>query len=182
MPCSHASVKGTMKLKTRHLVQAALIAAIYAALTLLLQPISFGVLQFRVSEALTVLPAVMPAAIPGLFVGCLLSNILGGFGWVDIVFGSLATLLAAATTWRLRKWLLLAPLPPVVFNTAIVGTYIWLLFDRTFPLPVSLSWFALGEAGACFLLGLPLLWFIRRNRPLQTVLGIEPAPDAGLEH
>ena len=68
-----------MKSPTRLLVQAALIAAVYAALTLLLQPISFGIVQFRVSEALTVLPALMPAAIPGLFVGCLLSNILGGF-------------------------------------------------------------------------------------------------------
>ncbi len=163
-----------MKITTRFLVQSALIAAIYAALTLLLQPISFGILQFRVSEALTILPALMPAAIPGLFVGCLLSNILGGFGWMDIVFGSLTTLTAALLTWKIGKhaWLL-TPVPPVVLNTIVVGSYIWLAFDRTFPYGISLLWFALGEGGACFLLGLPLLWFIRGNRHLQHAMGIE---------
>lgn len=162
-----------MKQSTRHLVQGALIAAIYAALTLLLQPISFGIVQFRVSEALTVLPAVMPAAIPGLFIGCLLSNILGGFGWVDIVFGSLATLVAAWLTWLLRRRFWLAPVPPVIVNTLVVGSYVWILFDRSFPYGLSLAWFALGEAGACFLLGLPLLLFLRRNRAVANALGIE---------
>lgn len=162
-----------MNSSTRHLVQGALIAAIYAALTLLLQPISFGIVQFRVSEALTVLPAVMPAAIPGLFIGCLLSNILGGFGWVDIVFGSLATLLAAWLTWLVRRRVWLAPLPPVIVNTLVVGSYIWFLFDRSLPYVLSLGWFALGEAGACFLLGLPLLLFLKRNLAVAHALGIE---------
>ena len=165
-----------MKSPTRLLVQAALIAAVYAALTLLLQPISFGIVQFRVSEALTVLPALMPAAIPGLFVGCLLSNILGGFGWVDIVFGSLATLTAAWLTWLLRRHIWLAPVPPVVVNTLVVGSYIWLLFDRALPYGLSLGWFALGEAGACFLLGLPLLWFLRSNKGLSNALRIDRLP------
>lgn len=159
-----------MKIRTRFLVQAALIAAIYASITLLLQPISFGILQFRVSEALAILPAVLPAAIPGLFVGCLLSNMLGGFGWMDIVFGSSTTLAAAALTWRLRKHFWLTPVPPVVLNTFVVGSYIWLAFDHTFPYGISLLWFGLGEAGACFLLGLPLLWFIRHSKVLQDTL------------
>lgn len=160
-----------MNIKTRSIVQAAIIAAIYAALTLLLAPISYGILQFRVSEALTVLPAIMPAAIPGLFVGCLLANILGGFGWVDIVFGSLATLLAAFfTQWLGKKKPWLAPFPPVVFNTLIVGGYVWFLFtDGSLPLGISLIYFALGEAGACFLLGLPLLYLIKGNVYLMKV-------------
>jgi uncharacterized membrane protein len=161
-----------MKNPTRLLVQASLIAAVYAALTLLLQPISFGIIQFRISEALTVLPVLTPAAIPGLFVGCLLSNILGGFGWVDIVFGSLATLLAAWLTWLLRKRWWLAPAPPIVINTLVVGSYIWLLFDRSFPYSLSLGWFALGQAASCVLVGLPLLWFLRRNQALARTLGL----------
>lgn len=160
-----------MKNPTRMLAQASVIAAAYAALTMLLQPISFGIVQFRVSEALTILPVLTPAAIPGLFVGCLLSNILGGFGWVDIVFGSLATLMAAWLTWLLRKRWWLAPVPPIVINTLVVGSYIWLLFDRSLPYALSLGWFALGEAGSCVLLGLPLLWFFRRNRALSHSLG-----------
>lgn len=161
-----------MKIQTRFLVQAALIAAAYAAITLLLQPISFGIVQFRVSEALTVLPALMPAAIPGLFIGCLLANTLGGLGWVDIVFGSLASLLAGWLTWSLRKYLWLAPVPPIVVNTLVVGSYIWLLFDRSFPYGLSLGIFALGQAGTSALLGLPLLYFIHRNKPLKKTLGI----------
>lgn len=164
-----------MKMKTRFLVQSALIGAVYASLTLLLQPISFGIIQFRVSEALTILPALIPAAIPGLFVGCLLANLLGGFGWMDIVFGSLTTLAAAVLTWRLRRYFWLVPVPPVVLNTLVVGSYIWLVFDQTFPYGLSLLWFGLGEAGACFLLGLPLLWFIRRSGTLQHALGIQKA-------
>ncbi len=164
-----------MKIKTRFLVQSALIGAVYASLTLLLHPISFGIIQFRVSEALTILPALIPAAIPGLFVGCLLANLLGGFGWMDIVFGSLTTLAAAVLTWRLRRHFWLVPVPPVVLNTIVVGSYIWLVFDKTFPYGLSLLWFGIGEAGACFLLGLPLLWFIRRSGPLQHALGIQKA-------
>jgi uncharacterized membrane protein len=162
-----------MKNRTRHLVQASLVAAAYAALTLLLQPLSFGIVQFRVSEALTVLPVLMPAAIPGLFIGCLLANILGSGGWQDIVFGSLTTLVAAVLTWHLRKVFWLAPVPPVVLNSLVVGSYLWLMLGRTMPLAVSCLSVGLGEAGACFLLGLPLLWFLRRNRALLHALKIE---------
>jgi len=171
-------LKGNMKLRTRFIVQAALIAAVYASLTLLLQPISYGIIQFRVSEALTILPALMPAAIPGLFVGCLLSNTLGGMGWQDIVFGSLTTLAAAALTWRFRRWTWFAPFPPVVLNGAIVGTYLWFLFGKAgnISLPIICLSVAAGEAAVCILLGLPLLWFIRRSRPLQHAIGLETTP------
>ena len=127
-----------MKLKTRTVVQAAVIAAVYASLTLLIKPLAYGPIQFRISEVLTVLPAVLPASIPGLFVGCVLANFLGGFGMADIVFGSLATLLAGFSTWLLKKRTFLLPLPPVVFNGLIVGTYVYLLYDRTYPWPLTM--------------------------------------------
>ena len=158
------------KFQTKTLVQAAMIAAIYASLTLFLRPISFGILQFRVAEALTVLPVFFPGAVPGLFIGCLLSNILGGYGWIDIVLGSLATLAAAILTWKLKKWIWIAPFPPILVNTLVVGSYIWLLFDKTYPYFLSLLWFGLGEAGACILIGYPLLWFMKTNPVMQKLI------------
>ena len=91
-------------------VQAALIAAVYTVLTVIIAPYSYGIFQFRVSEVLTVLPAVIPSAIPGLFVGCLVSNLIGGFGIVDIIFGSLATLISAVLSRVLRKYPYMVPL------------------------------------------------------------------------
>ena len=92
-----------MKLSAKTIVQAAVIAAVYASLTLLIKPLAYGPIQFRISEVLTVLPAVLPASIPGVFVGCILANFLGGFGIADIILGSLATLLAGFSTWLLRS-------------------------------------------------------------------------------
>ena len=107
--------------KTSFIVRSAIIAALYFALTYVFQPISFGVVQFRISEVLTVLPFFTATAIPGLFVGCLLSNILlGGLGLLDMILGSAATLIAAFLTYKFKnKWL--APLPPVVVNGVLVG-------------------------------------------------------------
>ena len=133
-------------LTTRSLCVSAVIAALYAALTLLLAPISYGNLQCRVSEAMTLLPMLMPSAIPGLFVGCLLANILGGASILDVVFGSLATLLAAIGTYALRKKPLLAALCPIVANGVIVGavlSYVWAL-----PLLLTMAEVAIGEVGA----------------------------------
>ena len=102
-----------MNKKILFIVQAAIVAALYAALTLIFLPLSFGhnIFQFRISEALTVLPALLPASIPGLFVGCIVSNILGGFGPIDIIFESLATLLAALVSRYIRNYPFLVPLP-----------------------------------------------------------------------
>ncbi len=86
------------KLSVREIATAGLIAAVYAVVSYFLAPVSFGVYQVRVAEALTVLPFLTRAAIPGLFIGCFLANIFGGNGWVDIVFGSLLTLAAAFLT------------------------------------------------------------------------------------
>ena len=89
-------------------------------LVILFNYCSFGPIQFRIAEALTILPYFTPAAIPGLFVGCLLSNILGGAAIWDIIFGSIATLIGAIGTYVLRKNKWLAPLPPIIANTVIV--------------------------------------------------------------
>lgn len=156
-----------MSKKVLFIVQAAIIAALYAALTLIFLPISFGhnIFQFRVSEALTILPAFMPASIPGLFVGCIVSNLIGGFGLVDIIFGSLATLIAALFSRSLKKYPFLVPLPPVIFNALIVGTYLKYLYMFEVPLFVSMGWVALGELLSCYLLGLPLLFLLRKRLP-----------------
>jgi uncharacterized membrane protein len=155
-----------MNKKISFIVQAALIAALYTALTLMFIPLSFGhnIFQIRISEALTVLPALVPSSIPGLFIGCLISNLIGGFGPVDIIFGSIATLLAAFFSRLLRKYPFLVPLPPVVFNALIVGSYLKFLYMKDIPLFASIGWVALGELLACYALGLPLLYLLKKSK------------------
>lgn len=100
-----------------------MIAAIYAVLCILLAPISYAAIQVRIAEALTILPAFTPAAIPGLTVGCLLANILGGCPMLDIIFGTLATLIGAVGTYLLRSRKTLIWMPPVVSNTILVSIF-----------------------------------------------------------
>jgi len=101
---------------TKFLIQAAVIAAIYATLTIVLMPFSYGPMQVRVSEALTILPFFTPAAIPGLFIGCVVSNMVGPYGMLDIVFGSTCNLACSSWIYYLRSKPLLVPLPPVIAN------------------------------------------------------------------
>jgi uncharacterized membrane protein len=148
-----------MRDKISLVTRGAVIAALYAAVTLIFQPISYGPYQVRVSEALTLTPALWPEAIPGLFVGCLIANVLGGYGPWDIFLGSAATMLAAFLT-RKAKNDFLAAASPVVVNALVVGLYM----SHVTGLPTSM-WIAnvgFGEAIACFALGLPLLRFLRR--------------------
>ena len=146
---------------TRSLTRVALIAGVYAATTLAFFPLSYGAIQVRVSEALAVLPFLTPLAIPGLFVGCLLANILGGLGFNDIVFGSLATFAAAYVTSRMRSPAL-APLPPVIINALVVPAYLSSIVRVPyFPLVISI---AVGEAIACYALGYPLLLYLSRHQ------------------
>jgi uncharacterized membrane protein len=98
LPFNTDSLLLMKSLTLKEIATAGLIAAVYAVLAAALAPISFGVYQVRVSEALTVLPFITRAAIPGLFIGCMLANVIGGLGWMDIVFGSLITLVAALAT------------------------------------------------------------------------------------
>ncbi len=147
----------------KFITRAAAIAAIYIGITAIFAPISFGhdVFQLRVSEALTVLPVFTPAAVPGLFLGCLLSNLIfGGLGPIDLIFGSLTTLCAAWCTYALRKKnRLVALIPPVVLNALVVGTYLkFLLFSDFANISVwtTILYTGLGQLGACYLLGYPL--------------------------
>ena len=136
------------------LVQSAMIAAIYVVLTIVFAPISFGQIQFRIAEALTILPAFTPAAIPGLFVGCLIGNILGGAVLPDIIFGSLATLIGAVCTWKLRgqkHWI--AALPPVVANICIVPFVLRYAYGVMLPIPLMMLTVGIGEVISCEVLG-----------------------------
>ena len=107
--------------KVLFMTRAAMIAAIYVVLCVVFQPISYGAIQTRIAEALTILPFFTPAAIPGLFIGCLIANLLGGGILVDVICGSAATLIGAVGTYMLRnKSRYLAPLPPIAANVLIV--------------------------------------------------------------
>ncbi len=147
---------------TDRLVRAAVIAALYCALTLVLAPLSFGPVQLRVSEALTLLPILFAEAVPGLFIGCFLSNLLGAYGLIDAVVGSLATLIAAMMTYRLRgnKWL--AALPPVLVNAVVIGVMLFAVADA--PFAPTMLYIGVGQAAACYALGIPLLPLVERLR------------------
>ena len=151
------------KITTRQMTVAAIVGALYAALTLLSSVfgIAYGPVQFRFSEALCVLPFLFPETAWGLFAGCWVANLLSPYGLPDMIIGSLATLIAALWTSKCRsKWL--APLPPVVCNGILVGAVLaWQQtgFGDAF-LPAFLfngGSVALGEAAVCFILGLVLL-------------------------
>ncbi len=119
-----------MNYRTKHLAQGALIAALYCILTLIAAAfgLSGGVIQIRISEALCVLPAFTPAAVPGLCCGCIIANILTGCLPWDVVLGSLATLLGALGTYLLRGRKFLCLLPPVISNTLIVPWVLSLVY------------------------------------------------------
>lgn len=163
----------------RFLTQAAMIAALYAVLTYAAAAVNlaYGAVQFRFSEALTVLPVFTPAAIPGLAVGCFLANLGSPLGLVDWIFGTGATLLAAVGTWMARKIQIkgvpvLAPLPPVIANVVLVGFELSCLSSAgTFALG-NFTWAAfgasalsvgIGELVICYALGLPLLLALRKT-------------------
>ena len=141
--------------KVLFLVQAAMIGAIYVVLTILFQPFSFGQIQVRIAEALTILPVFTSAAIPGLFVGCLIGNILGGSILPDIIFGSLATLIGAISTYLLRKQnKYLTPLPPIFANTIIVPFILYYAYGINLPIPFMMLTVGIGEIISCGVLGM----------------------------
>lgn len=151
-------------MKTKFIIQAAVIAAIYAVLTMLLAPLSYGFMQVRVSEALTILPYFTPAAIPGLFIGCLVSNLLSPYGMLDVVLGSGATLIAAVGSYMLRSKPVLVPLPPVIVNAVIIGSMLHFAYGIPVNLFAIMGWIALGELIACYLIGYPLLRYLRKYK------------------
>lgn len=147
------------------MTQAAMIAAIYVVLTYVFAPFSFGEVQIRIAEALTILPVFTPAAIPGLFVGCIVGNILGGAILPDIIFGSIATLIGAVFTYQLRnKNRFLAPLPPIISNTVIVPFVLRYGYGVALPIPFMMLTVGVGEVVGCGVLGLVLYTALNRYR------------------
>jgi uncharacterized membrane protein len=144
-------------------VQAAVIGGVYAALTMALAPISYGPMQVRVSEALTVLPYFTPAAVPGLFVGCFVANTISFYGVPDMIFGSLATLAGAFLSYKLRKRAWLVPLPPILVNGVVIGAMLYFIYGVEPSLLADMAWVALGECLACYALGYPLLRYLKRH-------------------
>jgi len=148
----------------RDLARGAIIAAVYALLTIFLAPISSGLIQCRVAEAMSVLPYFTFAAVPGLFVGCLLANLLTGAPAYDVLFGSLATLLAAYITYLMRKRVtkFLAPLPSVVINALVVGALLTYVYQVGVGYWLAAGYVAVGQAIACFGIGLPLMTVLQK--------------------
>ena len=146
------------------LVQAAAIAAVYIVLTMIFAPISFGEVQIRISEALTVLPYFTPAAVPGLFIGCLLGNFLGGAILPDIIFGSLATLIGAVCSYALRRNKFFVPIPPIVANVLIVPFVLRYGYGVNLPIPFMMLTVGAGEVVSCGVLGLILLFALDRYK------------------
>jgi uncharacterized membrane protein len=139
--------------KVKYIARAAVIASIYATITYFLRPLSYGPIQIRVSEALTLLPMIETSAVPGLFVGCLIANILGGQGPWDIYGGSLITLLAAYLTSKTNKPSL-GVVPPVVLNAFGVSYYLSILYNL--PYWITVLYVGIGQLISVVGLGLPL--------------------------
>ena len=174
-----------MRFSTKQIATAAVVGAVYAALTMLLAPISYGPVQMRVSEALCILPFFMPVTTWGLFVGCAVANLISSAGIWDVVFGSLATLGACLCIQTLgqrgrgaNSWLriILAALMPVVWNGVIIGALLmWTVTDTVFPEVNAAFWIiggeiALGEAIVMFVLGVPLMRVLPRDRWFQKII------------
>lgn len=171
--------------KIRFVVQSALIAALYAALTLALPVFSFSIVQFRLGESLTILPVFTNTAIPGLTIGCIVSNLVGfiiganPIGWIDAIVGSIATLIATILTYYIGKskkqWIryVFAPLPAVLVNAVIIGIELTMVFSEiTNILALLVNMFSVftGQAVVCYLLGLPIMFFIDKNKAVKNIL------------
>ena len=164
-----------MDKRTYKIVTAAIVGAVYASLTLALMPISFGVIQLRISEALCILPFFMPCTAWGLFLGCAAANLIAG-NIMDVIFGSLATLLAALASAYIGKRNhgvtggILACLMPVIFNAVIVGAVITVgyngmkISENPGIFAANCGFVALGEAGVLFIIGYPLMRWLPKKR------------------
>lgn len=147
-------------MNSKKIARGAAITAIYVVVTYVLAPISFGPLQFRAAEALTVLPIVFPEAVPALFLGVFIANIIGGLGIIDIVGGSLVTLIAAYFTY-LNRDNIFAYLSPILFNGFLISIYLHFLFEL--PYFLNVIQIALSEAVVVLFLGVPLIKYLKQH-------------------
>ena len=152
--------------RVRFITQAAMIAAIYVVLTIFISAFNLasGAIQIRISEALTILPAFTPAAIPGLFLGCLISNLITGAMLPDIIFGSLATLLGAIGSYLLRKWKWAVPVPPILSNTLIIPFVLAYAYHIPGGVPYFMLTVGIGEILSCGVLGMILYGTLAKYR------------------
>jgi uncharacterized membrane protein len=162
-----------MKFSTKQIAIAAMIAAIYATVTITFSFMSYGGVQYRLAEALTVLPVYSPVYIVGLFIGCILGNLSSTLGPIDIVVGSLTTLAAATATYYIGKSnikhkIFLIPLPPVILNAVVVGIELNVLIE--YPLALGMTQVAWGEIVCAYVLGIMFLKFIEKNKFLKQFL------------
>lgn len=152
--------------RVKYITQAAMIAAVYVVLTLFISAFNLasGAIQIRISEALTVLPAFTPAAIPGLFIGCLISNLLSGGMLLDVIFGSLATLLGACGTYLLRKWKWVVSVPPILSNALIVPFVLAYVYHIPGGVPYFMVTVGIGQILSCGVLGMIVYRILAKYR------------------
>jgi len=200
MPSNDSALEGKpviSRSRTTFLAQTGLIAALSATFSLVtmwaFSYLAWGPIQFRISEALTVLPLFFPAAIPGLTLGVFIANLLnigamGAMGWLDVIFGSLATLLGAVWTYRFRQRRIFALLGPVISNALIVPAYLPIILRGLgfYQIPftdISLEsgymmmylfgvvCVGLGQAAVVYGVGMPLATIIHRSRTSSSLKG-----------
>ena len=170
-----------LRLNIRKIVFAGLIAALYIALTIASYPLAYEAVQFRISEALTILPFFFPFAVPGIVIGVFIANLIGPFGLVDAIVGGSASLVAALCTmwigmrWREAKWSkAVACFPPVIINAVFIGTmiaYFMLSYGETnsfmAAFVVSGLWVGFGQAVVMYALGLPLMIILPKMKVID---------------
>ena len=139
--------------RVKRMAQAAIIAALYVVLTLIFAPISFGEVQLRVAEVLTILPMFTSAAVPGLFLGCVIANMCAGAALIDVIAGSFATLIGAIGSYLLRSNRWLVPVPAILANALIVPLILQYGYGVKLPYLLLFGYIALGEIGGCYILG-----------------------------
>ncbi len=154
-----------MKFSVSRIARGAAVAAMYVLLTMIFQAFSFGAVQARVSEALMLLPVMADFAVPGLFIGCLIANLICGGLWYDVVIGSIATLIAAVLVRRLREKPMIAAAVPAIINGIMVGLVVYFAYVADTGIGVligSMAAVAIGEILVCYALGIPMLHLLRR--------------------
>lgn len=154
------------KTNVKSITYASIIASLYIVLTFIANSLGLasGVIQVRISEALTILPVFTPAAIPGLFVGCLISNIIMGSVIWDVIFGSIATLIGAIGTYALRKHKYLAPVPPILANAVIVPFVLIYAYGVKEALPYLMLTVGIGEIISAGVLGMLLYTSLSKRK------------------